>query len=53
MAGAIILNVTYGFNIEDAHDPLLVAAERALDVTNAICSTSSYLGVFLDVPVPA
>lgn len=43
MAGAIILNVTYGFDIKDTHDPILKSVEASLAVTNSIYNAGSFL----------
>lgn len=46
-AGALILNVVYGFDIRDHGDPHLVAPEKAIAAGNAVVTEGVSLGMFL------
>lgn len=46
-AGALILNVVYGFDIRNNEDPHLVAPEKAIAAANAVVTEGFFLGMFL------
>lgn len=43
-AGALLLDVAYGLEIQNKDDPYVEAAEKAVDALNQMGNTGTYLG---------
>lgn len=45
-AGALLLDVAYGLEIQDKDDPYVEAAEKAVDALNHMGNTGTYMGTY-------